>query len=104
MAESTALAPIRDPFTLMRQMTSELDRMFDTLAWPSFRWPVFRTRPTEEGATWFPEIDVFEKGDRLITKIDLPGMKKEDVKVEVTPPRRDPLTGRAGPSRILASG
>ena len=31
-----------------------------------------------------PGIDVFEKDNRLVTKIDLPGMKKEDVKVEVT--------------------
>jgi len=27
-----------------------------------------------------PEIDVFEKDSRLVTKIDRPGMKKEDVK------------------------
>jgi HSP20 family protein len=65
-------------------MTSEFDRMFETSAWPWFRWPAFRTRPAAEAATWFPEIDVFEKDNRLVTKIDLPGMKKEDVKVEVT--------------------
>jgi HSP20 family protein len=82
-SKRTALAT-RDPFNLLRQMTSEFDRMFETSAWPSFRWPVFRTRPAAEAATWFPEIDVFEKDNRLVTKIDLPGMKKEDVKVEVT--------------------
>jgi HSP20 family protein len=81
-AKRTALAP-RDPFTLLRQMTSEFDRLFETSAWPSFRWPL-RARPATEAATWFPEIDVFEKDNRLVTKIDLPGMKKEDVKVEVT--------------------
>ncbi len=75
----TALTPIRDPFTLLRQMTSDFDRMFEAPGWPSFR-----TRPVLEAATWFPEIDVFEKDGRLVTKIDLPGMKKEDVKVEVT--------------------
>jgi HSP20 family protein len=82
-SKKTALAT-RDPFNLLRQMTSEFDRMLETSAWPSFRWPAFRTRPAAEAATWFPEIDVFEKDNRLVTKIDLPGMKKEDVKVEVT--------------------
>ena len=82
-SKRTALAP-RDPFTLVRQMTSDLDRMFESSAWPSFRWPLFRTRPVAEVTTWFPGIDVFEKDNRLVTKIDLPGMKKDDVKVEVT--------------------
>jgi len=82
--KQTALAPIRDPFTLLRQMMSELDRVFDESAWPAFRLPSFRTRPALEATTWFPEIDVFEKDGRLVTKIDLPGLKKEDVKVEVT--------------------
>jgi HSP20 family protein len=80
----TALAPIRDPFTLLRRMTSELDRAFDESGWPAFRWPSFRTQPASEAMTWLPEIDVFEKDGRLVTKIDLPGLKKEDVKVEVT--------------------
>ncbi len=81
--KQTALAP-RNPFAILRDMTSELDRMFEEGAWPSFGWPAFRTKPEAEAATWFPEIDVFEKDGRLVTKIDLPGMKKDDVKVEVT--------------------
>lgn len=82
-SKRTALAP-RDPFALLRQMTSDLDRMFESSPWPSFRWPIFRTRPAAEAVTWIPEIDVFVKDNRLVTKIDLPGMKKDDVKVEVT--------------------
>jgi HSP20 family protein len=74
---------VRDPFTLLRQMTSELDRMFEETAWPAFRRPLFRARGPEAPA-WFPEIDVFERGNRLVTKVDLPGLKKDDVKVEVT--------------------
>jgi HSP20 family protein len=79
--KETALASVGDPFSLMRQMTSELDRAFE--GWPSFRWPAFRSRLAVEDAAWFPEIDVLEKDNRLITKVDLPGLKKEDVKVEV---------------------
>jgi HSP20 family protein len=80
----TRAAAGRDPFAVLRQMTSDFDRTFEESAWPSFRWPSFRTRRALEAASWCPEIDVFEKDNRLVTKIDLPGMKKEDVKVEVT--------------------
>jgi HSP20 family protein len=64
-------------------MASELDRVFDEPIWRSFRSPS-RAFAAPSAISWSPEIDVFEKDNRLITKIDLPGMKKEDVKVEVT--------------------
>ncbi len=79
------LAPVRafrDPLSLFKQMTSEFDRLFDEPAWPSLRVPMLRIPAAKEG--WFPHIDVFEKDNRLFTKVDLPGMTKEDVKVEVT--------------------
>jgi HSP20 family protein len=69
----------RDPFGVLRQLTSELDPVFEAARWPSFfgRW-----RPEE--TAWTPEIDVFERDNRLVTRVDLPGMRKEDLKVEVT--------------------
>ena len=84
--KETGLMPSRlvhDPFALIREMTSDLDRMFHEPSWPSWRWPSLRPRREAEHA-WYPQIDVFEKDNRLVTKIDLPGMKKDDVKVEVT--------------------
>jgi HSP20 family protein len=84
--KETSLTPARvsrDPFGLARQMTSEFDRMLDEPFWSSFRWPA-RAFATGLASSWSPEIDVFEKDNRLITRVDLPGMKKEDVKVEVT--------------------
>lgn len=74
--------PGRDPLGLLREMTSEFDRMFDESFWPSFKWP--RRFTAMRGSGWSPEIDVFEKDNRLVTRIDLPGLKKEDVKIEVT--------------------
>ncbi|MCC7416769.1 MAG: Hsp20/alpha crystallin family protein [Acidobacteria bacterium] len=70
-----------DPFAALRKMTSELDRVFDD--WPSFGWPSLRSVAGRPPAAWSPKIDVFEKNGRLVTKIDLPGVKKEDVSVEV---------------------
>lgn len=84
--KETELVPsrlVRDPFALMREMTSEFDWMFGESPRSFFRWPSLRRRAISEAA-WYPEIDVFEKDNRLVTKIDLPGMKKDDVKVEVT--------------------
>lgn len=70
----------RDPFAMLREITSDLDRMFND--WPPLRRPFFARHA--EPAPWFPKIDVFERDSRLVTRVDLPGMKKEDVTVEVT--------------------
>jgi HSP20 family protein len=89
MAEKkdVALAPARgarDPFALLRQMTAELDRVFDEPFWPAFRFPAIRTIEGPELSAWAPKVDVFEKENRLVTRVDLPGVTKEDVTVEVT--------------------
>jgi HSP20 family protein len=82
MKKGTALTRFTaDPFALLRQMTSDVERLFDDA---SFRWPALRALPETKAVAWAPQIDVFEKDNRLITRIDLPGMKKDDVKVEVT--------------------
>lgn len=80
----TRQAVPRDPFALLRQMTGEFDRFFGGPGWPAYRWPAFTNTALAGGTKWFPEVDVFEKDNRLVTKVDLPGMKKEDVKVEIT--------------------
>ena len=69
---------------MLRQMASDLDKVFDRPFGTAFHWPLFRNFALSGPAEWAPEIDVFERGNRLVTKVDLPGLKKEDVKVEVT--------------------
>jgi HSP20 family protein len=71
----------RDPFALLRRITSELDRVFDE--WPPFGFSSVR-HGTPEFTGWSPKIDVFERDNRLVIRADLPGMKKEDVSVEVS--------------------
>ena len=81
--KETTLTPRRegrDPFALMR---AEFDRFFNEPGWTALHWPTFRFGRGEEAA-WNPGIDVFERDKRLVTKVDLPGLKKEDIKVEVT--------------------
>jgi HSP20 family protein len=70
----------RNPFALMDRMRDEIDRLFDG----------FGLKPLTPGmprlaAEWMPAIEVERKPDLLHVRADLPGLKREDVKVEVTP-------------------
>jgi HSP20 family protein len=35
-------------------------------------------------ALWTPQIETFQRGDRFVVRADLPGMKKDDVNIELT--------------------
>lgn len=71
----------QEPLNLIRQMTAELDRMFDE-PWTLFRWPSAEVA-SPDAPIWAPKVDVVTKHNKLVTRVDLPGMKKEDVQVEV---------------------
>jgi HSP20 family protein len=66
-----------DPLAFMRRITQELDRAF------GLRGDVARL-PEMAPLMWTPEIEVFERDEEFIVRVDLPGLKKEDVKIEVT--------------------
>jgi HSP20 family protein len=65
-----------NPFTLMRRMNEEMDRAFSQL-WGG-------TGGTEQRASWYPAVEVTEHDNQIQVRADLPGLKPEDVKVEVT--------------------
>mgnify|MGYP006195829199 CR=1 FL=1 len=70
---------VREPRDWMRRMVRELDRFFDEPALPFFR---ARRRGFDEFA-WVPDLEVFERDNRLVVRLDLPGLKAEDISVEV---------------------
>jgi HSP20 family protein len=62
-------------FSVFEQMRDEMDRMFEG-------YPFGRLAPWKE-MSFAPAIEVVEKEGALFVKADLPGLRKEDVKVEV---------------------
>ena len=80
------------PFSTMRRISDEMDRLFDSFGFGrSFFPPEFgqggQARYADLGATalWAPHVDVVERDGKLLISADLPGVKKEDVKVEINP-------------------
>ena len=79
-----------DPFEFMTRMSEEMDRTFDRL-WRDFGIQRRRSwlpqglfgRRSRQGA-WAPTVEAFQKGDRFIVRAELPGLKKDDVEVELT--------------------
>ena len=70
--------PLRPP----RELEEMRRRFEDDIARPFIR-AIWEHIP-EEVKGWAPSIDVFEKGDNFVAKVELPGMKQEDVDVSVS--------------------
>jgi len=60
------------PFNWMRRMTEEMDRACARLT-PTVAEPEF----------WAPALEITEKEGNFVATLELPGLKKEEVKVEV---------------------
>jgi HSP20 family protein len=71
------------PFRAMQRMADEMDRLFDDFGFGrrGLRPPSWR----ETGAElWAPEVEVFQKNHEFTIRADLPGLKREDVTVDIT--------------------
>lgn len=80
--EKKGIAPYRPPRLPM--MFDELDRMFNRFMGRPFglmRWPRIWPEAFEAG---FPSVDIFEEADNVVVKAEIPGVKKEDLTVNVT--------------------
>ena len=80
------------PFSLMRRMAEDMDRIFGDFGFsPSFGLsplvpPLLgQGRGLTSGGlrAWAPQLETFRRGDKLVVRADLPGLRKEDVNVEV---------------------
>jgi HSP20 family protein len=77
-----------NPFGMMRRFTKDMERLFDDFE--GFRVPGFFNREFFPFGTefkdfeWMPQIEVLQTNGDLMVKAELPGLTKDDVKVELT--------------------
>lgn len=69
-----------NPFSLMRAISRDVDRMFEQF-WESGLGLARAANPTS--SAWIPRVDVCERNDELLVRADLPGIDREDIRVEV---------------------
>ncbi|HEX7940711.1 MAG TPA: Hsp20/alpha crystallin family protein [Gemmatimonadaceae bacterium] len=67
--------PMFGPFSLMRRLFDDMEQL----------WGGAGREPLEQAlAPFVPAVDVDRRGDRIIVRVDLPGMAADDVTVTIT--------------------
>ena len=88
---SSAPSVWRDnPSSLMDRFADEMERIFENFGFGQGRLAPFAGRGLLRGLgeggtqTWSPSIEVFEREGQLFVRAELPGINKDNAKVEVT--------------------
>jgi HSP20 family protein len=75
------------PFGLMRRFMDDMDRMFEDfggMKMPFFSGTLALPEWNElEKEMWSPQIEVVKKDGAMTVRADLPGLKREDIDVEI---------------------
>jgi HSP20 family protein len=83
------------PFALMRRVSEDMNRLFETFGFgrtglalaPPFGTDldrdVWRGPSAFEQDVWVPQLETFQRGDKLVVRTDLPGLTKDNVDIEV---------------------
>jgi HSP20 family protein len=68
-----------EPRAFMRRAFRDFDRFFN-----EGEWPVARLGKPFADVAWVPPVEAFERDGRLTVRVELPGMKKEEIGVTFT--------------------
>jgi HSP20 family protein len=91
-ASSAPMMSTANPFALMRRFAGEMDRLFEDFGVGTrMHIPRFVSRGHEllrreaglVPAEWLPRVNVMEREGHLVVRADLPGLTKDEIKVEI---------------------
>jgi HSP20 family protein len=94
MGRYGAAGGVFNPFAMMSRMMEDMDRMFDDFGFGGLLSPFRQGRAMGEpgggrglsslgGGLWSPRIELSERNGQLVVKADLPGVTKDDIRVEL---------------------
>jgi len=70
------------PFSLLRWLTNDIENVLQDFSVRRGLAPG-NGRVRSVGG-WGPDVDILQRGDELVVRVDLPGVSKDDVRVDVT--------------------
>jgi HSP20 family protein len=70
------------PFRMLERFADEIDSVFDNFGLGRLAPRTFRGFRGSE--VWNPELEVTQQHNELVVRADLPGLKKEDITVDIT--------------------
>src|SRR5436190_19728948 len=64
-------------FDRLSNLRDELDSLFDMPFWSNFG------RQSQLFSGWSPALDLYQNNDNVIARVELPGMRKEDIEISL---------------------
>jgi HSP20 family protein len=70
-----------NPFGMLQRLSDEMDQLMEAV----FYGTSSRRQGQQAGVAslWMPDVEVSEQGNQLRVRVDLPGVSKDDVRIEV---------------------
>ena len=91
LARREPFSTFAGPFGMLERFADEMDRVFDDFglgrSWltpgRSRNWLTGKLGSSGE-RLWTPEVEVYQRSNELVVRADLPGIKRDDIKVDIT--------------------
>jgi HSP20 family protein len=73
------------PFQMLQRFADEMDRVFDDFGFGRTRSRLpWRSGLMSQEQFWSPDVEVLHRNSELIIRADLPGLNRDEVKVDVS--------------------
>jgi HSP20 family protein len=73
-----------NPFGFLRRFAEQMDRLFEDFGFGGGLSPRIQLGASRFGeTTWAPDIDLIEREGSVLIRADLPGMKRDDIQVDI---------------------
>jgi HSP20 family protein len=79
----TRFAPFRSPLSDVALLQNRLNSIFQDLSWPTSRNGSDVSSESLATGSFLPAVDIYEDAQKVVVKLEVPGIKQDDLDVRV---------------------